>query len=160
LKEIVCTSSSPDETRAIAAAIGPALRAADVVLLSGDLGAGKTCFVQGAAEALGVTTRVTSPSFVLVREYEGRRVRIVHVDVYRLDTLQELIDLGYEEIFAPDAVLFIEWGDAVGGLLPESCLEVELQISDDDRRRIVIRPTGDWVARIDDIALERWEVPA
>jgi len=152
-------SSSPDETRAIAGVFAPVMRAGDVVLLSGDLGAGKTGFVQGAAAALGVTTRVTSPSFVLVREYQGR-VRIVHVDVYRLDTLQELIDLGYEEIFAPDAVLFIEWGDAVSGLLPESRLEVELHITDDDHRRIVIRPTGEWTTRLDDVSLEQWKVRA
>jgi len=90
-------SSSSEQTRAIATVLASSLGEGDVVVLSGDMGAGKTTFVQGAAEALGVKARVTSPTFVLMREYEGR-ARVVHVDVYRLSSLQELIDLGYIEI--------------------------------------------------------------
>jgi tRNA threonylcarbamoyladenosine biosynthesis protein TsaE len=88
-----------------------------VVVLAGDLGAGKTCLVQGAAAARGVTGRVTSPTFVIVRSYDGD-VRIVHVDVYRLHRLGELDDLGAEEVFSDEAITFIEWGDAVAGDLP------------------------------------------
>jgi tRNA threonylcarbamoyladenosine biosynthesis protein TsaE len=149
-------SSSADQTRAVAAALARQLRAGDVVVLSGDLGAGKTTFVQGAAGALGVQSHVTSPSFVLVREYHGR-ARLVHVDVYRLSSLQELIDLGYEEVFAPDAITFIEWGDAVSGLLPEERFEVDIRGAADDVRRIAIAAAGPEArARLEAMPLERW----
>lgn len=142
MPELECISSSPDETRAIGAAVAGSLAPGDAVSLSGDLGAGKTCLVQGAATALGVTARVQSPSFVLVREYAGTS-RIVHVDVYRLNSLQELYDLGYEEVFDPGLVTFVEWGDAVEGALPVDRLEIQMTQQDEERRRIVIRGVGD-----------------
>lgn len=151
---VVCVSSSVDETRAIAAALAEHVRGGDVIVLSGDLGAGKTTFVQGAATALGVRAHVTSPSFVLVREYAGR-VRVIHIDVYRLNSLQELVDLGYEEIFAPDAVTFVEWGDVVAGVLPEERIDVDIRL-EDDARRIAIDARG----RILPATFETWEVPA
>jgi tRNA threonylcarbamoyladenosine biosynthesis protein TsaE len=162
VREIACVSSSPAETRAIAAALAPSFVSGDIVVLSGDLGAGKTCFVQGAAEALGVRSRVTSPSFVLVREYVGS-IRIAHVDVYRLNSLQELIDLGYEELFDPDVLVFIEWGDAVSGLLPEERVEVELRVESEERRRIMLRASSPlWEGRLEAVTgrLEQWAVPA
>lgn len=107
-----------------------------MVVLAGDLGAGKTCFVQGAARALGVSARVTSPSFVIVRSYDGD-VRIVHADVYRLNAMQELYDLGYEDLFDPEAVTFVEWGDAVAGELPERRITVTIT-ADGDARAIEI----------------------
>lgn len=119
-------TSGPDETRAFASALAPLLLAGDVVALSGDLGAGKTCFVQGAVRGLGVEARVTSPTFVLMRQYEGR-LPIVHCDVYRLDRLQDVHDLG-DEVLAPDVVTFLEWADAVRPLLPDDRLEIELSI--------------------------------
>ena len=156
MSDLQIISSSAEQTRAIAAALAPALRAGDVVVLSGDLGSGKTTFVQGAATALGVQSHVTSPSFVLVREYPGR-ARLVHVDVYRLSSLQELIDLGYEEVFAPDAITFIEWGDAVSGLLPNERFEVDIRGAADDSRRISIGAVGpESRARLEAMPLERW----
>jgi tRNA threonylcarbamoyladenosine biosynthesis protein TsaE len=158
MPDVICISASTDETRAIAAALSSALQGGDIVVLSGDLGAGKTAFVQGAAEGLGVRAHVTSPSFVLVREYAGR-ARVVHVDVYRLSSLQELIDLGYEELFAPDAVTFIEWGDAVSGALPDDRVEVDLRASDDETRRITISARGPTArARLEAMPLGRWVV--
>ncbi|HVL33714.1 MAG TPA: tRNA (adenosine(37)-N6)-threonylcarbamoyltransferase complex ATPase subunit type 1 TsaE, partial [Actinomycetota bacterium] len=110
--------------------------------------------VQGAAAALGVRTRVTSPSFVLVREYDGD-VRILHADVYRLNALQELFDLGYEEVFTPDAVTFVEWGDAVEGALPDDRLEVQLTRETGDERRVLLRAHGlSWAQRFGDLARE------
>jgi len=157
--DVVCVSSSSEQTRAIAGALGAALRGGDVVVLSGDLGAGKTTFVQGAADALGVRANVTSPSFVLVREYAGR-ARIVHVDVYRLSSLQELIDLGYEELFAPDAITFIEWGDAVDELLPDARFEVDLRTESEAERRITVRARDEALrARLAGMLFERWAVP-
>ena len=154
MSDLQMIASTPEQTRAAAAAFAPALRAGDVVMLSGDLGSGKTTFVQGAAAALGVQGHVTSPSFVLVREYPGR-ARVVHVDVYRLSSLQELIDLGYEEVFAADAITFIEWGDAVSGLLPDERFEVDIRGAADDARRISIRAVGeDARARLEAMPLE------
>jgi len=156
--EITCLSSSAEETRAIAKTLATSLRAGDVVMLSGDLGAGKTCFVQGVATGLGVRAHVTSPSFVLVREYPGT-IRVIHVDVYRLSSLEELVDLGYEEILARDAITFVEWGDVVRGLLPDDRLEVEIETLDDETRRIVVRASGpDWLGRLRNASLERWSV--
>src|SRR5437879_397092 len=152
-------STSSEQTRAIAARLASALREGDIVVLSGDMGAGKTTFVQGAAEALGVKARVTSPTFVLMREYEGSP-RIVHVDVYRLSSLQELIDLGYEELFAPDAVTFIEWGDAVDEILPDALFEVDLRTESEAERRITIRARDEALrARLAGMPFERWAVP-
>ena len=133
------------------------MRPGDVVALTGELGAGKTCFVQGAAVALGVADRVTSPSFMLRREYEGT-YPILHLDIYRLETLQEIIDLGYEDVFDAARITFIEWGDAMSPLLPRDHLEVEFRLPPPDvlvvdavaeERRILVRPRGeDWLRRM------------
>jgi tRNA threonylcarbamoyladenosine biosynthesis protein TsaE len=159
VRELELISLSPVETRKIAATVAGALRLGDVVALTGELGAGKTCFVQGAAQALGVTDRVTSPSFVLRREYEGL-VPVLHLDVYRLATLQDVLDIGYDEALERDWVTFVEWGDAMRPLLPVDHLEIEFRLppapverhSDDgeaEPRVLVIRPHGhDWARRI------------
>jgi tRNA threonylcarbamoyladenosine biosynthesis protein TsaE len=123
------TTRSPEETRIVGASLAPSLLPGDVVSLSGDLGAGKTVFVQGVAGALGVHGRVTSPTFTLVHEYDGK-LPIVHLDVYRLDHFQEVLDLGFEELMQPEAILFVEWGDAVAPLLPARYLDVELRQPD------------------------------
>jgi tRNA threonylcarbamoyladenosine biosynthesis protein TsaE len=168
--ELVLVSRTPEETRKVAATIARALRPGDVVALTGELGAGKTCFVQGAAAALGVTDRVTSPSFVLRREYDGD-VPVLHLDIYRLETLQEVIDLGYEEVFDAMRVSFIEWGDAISPLLPRDHLELEFRLpavpmpaeDGDEERRIVLRPRGeDWLRRLAALTedLAAWTEPA
>lgn len=127
---------STDETLALAGAVGELLRAGDVVSLVGDLGAGKTVFARGVARALGVTEPVVSPSFTIVREYDGR-MPLVHVDVYRIDTVQELYDLGFEELVRDDAVTLVEWGDMIDGLLPADRLDVRLAPGDLDDERVV-----------------------
>ncbi len=157
---LVLHSDAPETTRAAAAAIADLLRAGDVVALSGELGAGKTCFVQGVARAFGVTAHVTSPTFVLVKLYDEGRLPITHTDVYRLSTLRDVDDLG-DEVMAPDRVTFLEWGDAVRALLPDDHLEVELLLDDpegagpgDERepvRRLVLHGHGSWVERWDDL---------
>ena len=159
-RRIRCRSSSPEETQAIAETLAAALHPGDVVALSGDLGAGKTCFVQGAARAMGVSERVTSPTFVLVREYQGT-YPILHLDVYRLGNLQELTDLGFEEFLDPAWVVFIEWGDAVGPLLPTDVLEVEIRSDRDDTRTVDLHARGaSWDRRIAGLAegLSPWRV--
>ncbi len=117
-------------TRALGHAIGGTLIPGDVVSLTGDLGAGKTTFVQGAAAALGVTGPVLSPTFTLVREYEGIW-HLYHVDVYRLERIQDVMDLGLDEMLDARGIVFIEWGDAIRSLLPEEHLQVEFRLPQD-----------------------------
>jgi tRNA threonylcarbamoyladenosine biosynthesis protein TsaE len=139
-------SRAPDETRKVGAALAELLVPGDVVSLTGDLGAGKTAFVQGAARALGVQEPVTSPTFVLVRQYRGD-VPVHHVDVYRLDRVQEVLDLGFEDLLDPSGVVFVEWGDAIDRLLPDEHLRVEIT-TDDDARRLSFAGRGSrWAGR-------------
>jgi tRNA threonylcarbamoyladenosine biosynthesis protein TsaE len=120
-------TSSVRETQAVARLVAATLRRGDVVVLSGDLGAGKTTFAQGVARALGVVEPVVSPTFTLVRHYDDADPPLVHVDVYRLDTLQELYDLGFEELVDGDGVALIEWGETVTQALPPDRLVVRLE---------------------------------
>lgn len=117
---------SPEETRILGAALAPHLLPGDVISLGGDLGAGKTTFVQGLATALGAAGRVTSPTFTIVHEYSGR-YPIVHLDVYRLNSFQEVLDLGFEELLDPEAVMVVEWGNAVAPLLPVRFLQIDFR---------------------------------
>ena len=140
-------TETAEDTRKVAQALAELLVPGDVVSLTGDLGAGKTTFVQGAARGLGVTDQVTSPTFVLVREYRGD-VPVYHLDVYRLDRLQEVIDLGFEDLLDPAGVVFVEWGDAIGPLLPDEHLRVELRAGDGDARRLSLSGRGvRWAGR-------------
>jgi tRNA threonylcarbamoyladenosine biosynthesis protein TsaE len=154
-RSLAITSRSVEETRILGASLAPTLVPGDVVSLSGDLGAGKTIFVQGVASALGVTARVTSPTFALVHEYRGR-FRIVHMDVYRLNSWQEVFDLGFEELFDPEGIMIVEWGEALAPLLPRRYLEIDIRRSVDvdalNDRDIVFRPRGDeWVTKLEDM---------
>jgi tRNA threonylcarbamoyladenosine biosynthesis protein TsaE len=140
-------SADETATKAIGAALAGLLDPGDVVGLAGDLGAGKTRLVQGAAAALGVEGPVLSPTFMLVREYDGDPP-MHHVDAYRLSGPLELEDLGLEDVLSADAVVFIEWADRVAAALPDSWLELVLHIGDDDHREIDVRPHGpSWAAR-------------
>ena len=130
---LAARTRSSEETFSLAARVGTILRAGDVVALAGDLGMGKTVFAKGIACALGVDDVVVSPTFTLVREYEGR-VPLVHVDVYRLDHLQELHDVGFDELLGGRAVTVVEWGDRVSALLPVERLDVLLTPGDARRR--------------------------
>ena len=161
MSSLALRSSSPEETRRLAAALAGVLEAGDVVALCGELGAGKTCFVQGLARGLGVREAVTSPTFVLMKLYEGR-LPLVHCDVYRLATLADVHDLG-EDVMAPDAVTVIEWGDSVRSVLPDERLEVDLTHGDDDQRGLALRATGHaWARRCDQLAqvCDPWRRPS
>jgi tRNA threonylcarbamoyladenosine biosynthesis protein TsaE len=146
------TSRSVEETRIIGASLAPVLLPGDVLSLTGDLGAGKTAFVQGLAAASGVQERVTSPSFTIVHQYDGR-YPLVHLDVYRLDSFQEVLDLGFEEFLDQRSIVAIEWGEAISPLLPRRHLEVEIRRAEDveaeEERHIVFRPRGpEWIRKI------------
>lgn len=150
---VVATTSSVDATRDVGAALSSLARPGDVVVLAGDLGAGKTAFVQGFGRGLGVTDRITSPTFTLVHVYDGR-LPIHHLDVYRLGTLGEAVDLGLPEMLDEGGVVLIEWGEAILPVLPHDYLEVRLTFgADDDDRYISLQPVGrGWLPREDAIA--------
>ncbi|MGH9224594.1 MAG: tRNA (adenosine(37)-N6)-threonylcarbamoyltransferase complex ATPase subunit type 1 TsaE [Acidimicrobiales bacterium] len=156
---IEARTKSVDDTRALAAEMAPFARPGDLILLEGGLGTGKTAFVQGFAKGLGVTERVTSPTFVLVRSYTGR-IPMVHLDVYRLDRMQELVDLGIAELLDEAGVTLIEWGDVVTPALPADFLEIRLEPGDtDDERRLRFRTAGpSWPPRLRAIGdtVARW----
>jgi tRNA threonylcarbamoyladenosine biosynthesis protein TsaE len=159
VSEVRAATASVDETRDLAAAVAGLARAGDVIVLAGDLGAGKTAFVQGFGRALGVTERITSPTFTLVHVYEGR-LPIHHLDVYRLDQLSEALDLGLAEMLDDGGVVLVEWGDAITPVLPHDYLEVRLTFgAGDDDRGLALRAVGaPWSARSSALAraLEPW----
>jgi tRNA threonylcarbamoyladenosine biosynthesis protein TsaE len=133
---VIVNTASAAETRAVGAAIATCLVPGDVVVLAGELGSGKTTLAQGIAAGLGVTEPVVSPTFAIVREYVGD-VAVAHVDVYRLDHVQELHDLGFEEIVDGSRVVLVEWGELVAPILPLDRVVVRLQPGDDDDARVV-----------------------
>lgn len=145
---LVAETRSVDETRGLAAALADLARPGDLVLLAGDLGAGKTAFAQGFGRGLGVTETITSPTFTLAQQYEGR-LRMHHLDVYRLDNLAEVGGLALAELLDDGGVVLIEWGDAILPALPSDFLEVRLTFgAGDDDRHIALRPTGpSWAGR-------------
>jgi tRNA threonylcarbamoyladenosine biosynthesis protein TsaE len=129
-------TTSPDATRAVAAAIGSLLVDGDLVLLVGDLGAGKTAFTQGLARGLGIAEPVTSPTFTIVQEYAGR-LKLAHVDVYRIDRVQELYDFGFDEMIDSEGVTVVEWGDLVQQAVPAEHLVVRIEPGDADTDRVL-----------------------
>ena len=156
---IQAATTSVDDTRALAAEIAALAAPGDLVVLAGDLGTGKTAFAQGFARGLGVDEHVTSPAFILVRTYDDGRLPLVHLDVYRLETMQEMVDLGIAELLDDGGVTLIEWGDAVTPALPADFLEVRLEASGGpDERLVTIRSVGPaWPPRAD--ALRRAVAP-
>lgn len=154
---------SVEDTKNLAAALAGLAQPGDLLLLVGDLGAGKTTFTQGYAAALGIGEPVTSPTFTLAREYHGRLL-LHHLDVFRLDQISEVLDLGLPELLDSDGVILIEWGDAIRQALPNDYLEVALtflegQSSPPDERIVVLTLVGPgWQARVEDLAaaVEQW----
>jgi tRNA threonylcarbamoyladenosine biosynthesis protein TsaE len=133
---VTIRTESADATRAVASAIGELLVAGDLLLLVGDLGAGKTAFAQGLARGLGIEEPVTSPTFTIVQEYTGR-LRLAHVDVYRLDRVQDLYDLGFDEIVDSEGVTVVEWGDLVAQVMPADHLVVRIEPGEVDSERVL-----------------------
>jgi tRNA threonylcarbamoyladenosine biosynthesis protein TsaE len=159
---ISCRSTSLENTRAIAAAIAKLVRPRDIIVLAGDMGAGKTAFVAGFADAMGVTDddQVSSPTFTLVHTYSTGRLPIHHADVYRLTTLGEVADLGLREMADMGAVVLVEWGDVAREVLGDA-LVVSLAHDDDDpdARDVTVSVDGHgWDTRWEHLrtALSRW----
>jgi tRNA threonylcarbamoyladenosine biosynthesis protein TsaE len=147
------STSSADATRDVARRLAAIAEAGDLILLVGELGAGKTTFVQGFGAALGVVEPITSPTFTLAREYRGE-LMLHHLDVYRLEQIAEVLDLDLPELLDSGAVTLIEWGDAVLPVLPAEYLEVRLEYGEgDDERLISLEPVGArWGARYEGLA--------
>ena len=134
------TTHSELETSAVGRDLGATLAGESVVLLYGDLGAGKTAFVRGLAEGLSVSPAdVTSPTFTLIQEYRGGRVPLLHVDLYRLDDRREVDDLGLDELGA-GTVLAIEWAEKLPGSGWQDAISVRITTGEGDTRRIEITP--------------------
>jgi len=131
----------------------------DLIVLSGDLGAGKTAFAKGFGAALGVTEPITSPTFTLVREYVGR-MKMYHLDVYRIEQIEETLDLGLAELLDDDAVTLIEWGETILAALPADYLEIRIEMGEgDDDRLLDLAVVGSrWTSRHGGLAraLARW----
>jgi tRNA threonylcarbamoyladenosine biosynthesis protein TsaE len=134
-------SKSPEITKHIAKEIGAKIDKGTVIALCGDLGAGKTAFVQGLAEGLEIKAFVTSPTFIIINQYEGR-LPLYHIDTYRLMSNDEMFELGYEEFFYGDGVTAVEWAQKIEELLPEEYLRVELEYVGESERKITLVPYG------------------
>ena len=150
------------DTHAVASSLAQLARTGDVLILSGDMGSGKTAFAQGFADALGVDEPVTSPTFNLVHTYDTGRVNLHHADLYRLDRMSEVADLALAELVEGDGILLLEWGDPAASMLGDH-LEVRLRHdeNDDEARFVTVRGVGrTWAARWERVeaAVASWRV--
>lgn len=137
-----------DAMRALAGALGGAARPGDAVALVGDLGAGKTTFVQGLAAGLGYAGAVTSPTFTLIHVYEGGRTTLFHADLYRLEREAELEDVGLDDIFRQEGVAVVEWADRFPHVLPDDHLALTLEVASPAERRLRAHATGERSAEL------------
>ena len=140
-KQAAFRTHSPEETQEIGVEIGRQLNPGDVVALIGDLGVGKTCLTQGIARGAGVyqDQTVNSPSYILINEYAGK-IPVYHIDLYRLERLEDIIALGLEEYLEGDGICVIEWADRMGELLPENYIQVSITGEDEFTRTIEVIP--------------------
>jgi tRNA threonylcarbamoyladenosine biosynthesis protein TsaE len=128
---------SPKETQEVGQVVGAQVRSGDILLLTGPLGAGKTCLAQGIACGLGVAGHIRSPSFVLMSRHRGR-LTLYHLDLYRINDPLEAWDLGLEEQLFDEGVCVVEWADRAADLFPEACLWISLDYGQDQQDRIII----------------------
>jgi tRNA threonylcarbamoyladenosine biosynthesis protein TsaE len=130
------------ETRAFAARLATQVQRGDLLLLHGDLGAGKTTFAQGLAEGLGIAAGVTSPTFTLVQEYRGGRLPLYHFDLYRLGGPDEVFDLGFFDYLEQGGVVVVEWPERLGESLPDERLDITLSAAGEAERTITLLARG------------------
>ncbi|MFT4588445.1 MAG: tRNA threonylcarbamoyladenosine biosynthesis protein TsaE [Limisphaerales bacterium] len=136
-------SKSPEETSALGEQWGSEARPGWVIGLSGDLGAGKTQLVRGIARGLGVTDRVHSPTFALINEYGGGRLQMHHLDLYRLESQEQIVTAGLEEFFNPEGIAVIEWAERWRDSPPARFRRVEIETLSENERSIVYEDIGD-----------------
>jgi tRNA threonylcarbamoyladenosine biosynthesis protein TsaE len=158
----MAATRSVTDTRALAASVAELVRPGDVILLAGELGAGKTAFTQGLGLALGIAEPITSPTFTLASHYVGR-LELNHLDVYRLEQLAEVLDVGLPEMLDEGGVTVIEWGDAIVSALPADYLLIRMTYGDglDDRSLELDLVGTRWSARTRalSLALAAWLIP-
>lgn len=128
-------SASEQDTEALGRALVQRLQPGAVVAFTGDLGAGKTAFVRGMAQGLGIPQRVTSPTFTIVNEYEGGRLPLFHFDMYRLGSSEELYEIGWEDYLARGGVCAVEWSEIVADALEEPCIRVDIRQGETENQR-------------------------
>ena len=140
---LTVSTYSVTETQSIAKQLGVLVEAGDVILLFGDLGAGKTTFIQGLAEGLAICEDVTSPTYTLIQEYLDGRVPLYHFDPYRLSGAEDVADLGFEEYLERGGVVVVEWAERLGWLTPETYLRVAIELEWNGVRHINVSSFGD-----------------
>ena len=141
MKSLEIVSNSAEQTRKIGMKLGKLAAAGDIILMVGPLGAGKTCLTQGIARGLGIDEYTASPSFVLVREYRGK-LPLYHIDLYRLDRIEEVTQLGLDDYLYSNGVCVVEWADKGLSVLPEEHLLIEMQIVSPMKRKLSFMPRG------------------
>ncbi len=134
-------TKSPDETKNLGKEIGKLVKPGDLLAFYGELGAGKTCFIQGISWGLEVKDYVTSPSFTIINEYKGK-IPIYHFDLFRLNNAEEILELGYEEYFYGEGLTVIEWAEKIEQLLPKEHLKIDIKFKDHYKRTISFIPQG------------------
>ena len=130
-------TNGEEETEALGRRLGQVLQPGAVVAFTGDLGAGKTAFTRGLARGLGISERVTSPTFTIVNEYEGGRLPLFHFDMYRLGSSEELFDIGWEEYLSRGGVCAVEWSENVADALERDTVRVDIRRGGEESRRVI-----------------------
>jgi len=141
VKSLEIVSDSPEQTKRVGIRLGKLAKPGDIILLIGTLGAGKTCLTQGIALGLGIHQYTASPSFVLIREYQGK-LPLYHIDLYRLDRIEEVAQLGLDDYLYVKGVCVVEWADKRLTVLPEEHLLIEMQIVSSTKRKLSLVPLG------------------
>lgn len=144
-------SRSPEETEVLGHQLGNILQGGSILCLTGDLGTGKTTLTKSVAKALGVTEYVTSPSYTIVNEYEGR-LPLYHFDVYRINEIEELYEIGYEDYFFGHGVTIIEWASMIVDLLPEDAIYIEIERVDEFERRFTIKAQEAFIKKLEGVS--------
>ncbi len=135
-------TNSAEETEKLGRLIGESLIGGEIIAMTGDLGAGKTTMTKSLAKGLDIDEHITSPTFTIVNEYDGR-LKLFHFDVYRIEDIEEMYDLGYEEYFYSGGVCIIEWANLIKEILPEDIINIEISTLDEGKREIVISGKGE-----------------
>jgi tRNA threonylcarbamoyladenosine biosynthesis protein TsaE len=138
-------TKSAEETIELGRKIGSLLQSNDIVALTGTLGAGKTTLIQGIAQGIEVKDYVTSPTFIIINEYQGR-IPFFHIDLYRLNNVEEIEDLGIEEYFSRGGACVIEWAEKLGPLRPKACQEIRIEVVSEQKRELCV--SSDLAARL------------
>jgi len=140
--DLTIITKSPEETKKLGRAISKLVKPGDLLAFYGELGTGKTCFIQGVSEGLEVKDYVTSPSFTIINEYQGK-IPVYHFDLFRLSNIEEILDLGYEEYFYGEGLTVIEWAEKIEKLLPKEYLKIDIKFKNCYERTISLIPQGE-----------------